>query len=351
MRKLLFFKLTFLVIFLTIYSQKVYSQSTLHPLSFKANQGNYEDSYSEYYYSLQKEGNTYRLVDPKGRDVLQRACDTILKNAHFIKAIQKDSFYIYKNYNLEALKIPNAKQVYFIRDGLEVLTTQGPQYYDNTITKINNFPKLDLFACGNVYSKRYTLSYNKESKKHTILLSFGDFGEIRTETILDLKGIPYPIEKLSFITTKNYISESINSSYNKSPHLIKITKEGKSGIYSYTIDQATYPPKKAKEKPDYFIDETTGDTIFEPIAIVPISFLKKGSVMLQEVLPLVYDRIQMDSNNGLIYLYKDNLIGIYPNHISTTFEVFERKTSSFYRIVKDGKQGWIDIRTFKEYYF
>lgn len=338
------------------YYNAVYSQDTLYNLSFEANQGSYNDSYGEYYYHIKKEENRYRLTTQKEKYIFQEAFDTIVKNAHFIKTVKENIINIYRVQNLEKIEIPNLKQVYFIRNGLEVLTNQGAQYFDNSIIKINNFPKLEFFTCGTVYKKQYTLKHSEKTKKYSIKVSKGHFGGIDNETILDFNNLPKNIESLSFLNEKKYTSESINNTYYSHPNLIRIVKEGKSGIYSYNLDDANFPKKgkrKKKEKYVYDIDETTGDTIFiaVPELIEPISFTKKGKIKLNQILPTEYNHIQQNEINGLIYLYKNNQIGIYPNHIITSFDKFKEKTTSFYEISKNEKQGWIDIRTFEEYYF
>lgn len=176
------------------------------------------------------------------------------------------------------------------------------------------------------------------------------------ETVLEFNGLPENIASISFLDSNRYTSNSVNNLYRKYPHLLKIVKEGKSGIYSYTVDEATYPIKektKIKEIPNYDTTIINGDTIFVPIDVAPIepfSFVIKGSSMLKQVLPIIYTEIQQNPADGLIYVHKDNKIGIYPNHMHTDFEVFKQKTTSFYEITKNGKQGWLDIKTFKEYY-
>ena len=69
----------------------------------------------------------------------------------------------------------------------------------------------------------------------------------------------------------------------------------------------------------------------------------------KELLPIAFDNIQQQKD-GLIYLYKDNKIGVYPRQKQTVYEKIEPQTHSFYKIVKNGKEGYLDIRTMKEYY-
>ncbi|MGG6231003.1 hypothetical protein [Tenacibaculum sp. SDUM215027] len=359
--QILLTKLLLVFLLYLTYCNTVYSQNTLYPLSFKANKGNYSDSYGEYFYHIKKEENKYKLTNKKGEYIFKEAFDTIIKNGFFIKTLSNDSISIYRISNLEKIEIPNLKQVYFARNGLEVLTNKGAQYFDNSITEIDYFPKVNLFTCGTVYSEQYTLKYNKKTKKYSIELSKGYLGGIRDETVLEFINLPDNIENLSFLNGKRYTSESVNNKYYTYPNLIKIVEKGKSGIYSYSLDDAKFPiekkiTKKEKLISNYVIDKVTGDTIFIDIPeiitpIEPISFTKKGSIEPKQILPVKYNSIFQNEDNGLIYLYNNNQIGIYPYHTTTSFDFFNKKTTSFYEISKNGKQGWIDIITFEEYYF
>lgn len=331
-----------------------YSQNSLYPLSFKANQVNNNGACGSYY-RIQKVNNKYGLLDTKNRDVFNILFDTIVKNAYFIKTVKGDSINIYRCATLEKIAIPEVRQVYFKRDGLEVLSTKGAQYYDNSISKIDNFPLLEFLNCGNVYSKNYRLEFNKNTNTHTLNIKEGDFGMQLYQTILELKGLPENIESLRFLNDSNYVSESINSSYNEYPQLIKIVKNNKSGIYTYNLEDAVFPKKIRKPQKKYTnqINKITGDTIVVPIPeiIEPISLDKLGTINIKELLPIEYNQIQQNTNTGLVYLYKNIQIGIFPEHPETTFDSFNQKTTSFYEITKNEQKGWLDIRTFTEYYF
>ncbi|WP_158976210.1 hypothetical protein [Cellulophaga sp. L1A9] len=341
-------KLLFLFLFYSFCCNSGNAQDSLYSLSYTANQRNYTDSYCSQYYRLEKEGNQYILTNPKKINVLKKKYDTILYTPNFIKAILKDSISIYRTCTLEEIKIPELKEVYFMKDGLEVLTSTGPQYYDNSISKINTFPEPDLFLCGTVYSTTYSIKFKKDTKKYILVITKGHFGSVKDEITLNFKGIPDAIDDLSFLDGSNYISVSVNTQYQKYPNHIKIIRYGKSEIYSYDFDKAVYQ-KAAKEKPAYFISERTKDTIFL-LPTRPLNFSKKGNVTLHRVLPEVYELINQNSKDGLIYLYNNNQIGIYPQHITPDFDQFKQKTTSFYQITKNGKKGWIDIKTFKEFF-
>ncbi|MBO0592496.1 hypothetical protein I2486_13905 [Cellulophaga sp. E16_2] len=347
--KMSLLKLLFLFLFYSISCINGYAQNDLYSLSFKANQENYNDSYCSLYYNLEKEGHQYILTNPKGINVLKKKYDTILYTPNFIKAILSDSISIYKTCTLEEIKIPELKEVYFIKDGLEVLTATGPHYYDNSISKINAFPEPDLFSCGTVYSTEYSIKYLKDLKKYVLIITKGNFGPLKEKITLHFKGIPDAIDSLSFLDGGNYISVSVNTQYKKFPNHIKIIRYGKSEIYYYDFDKAIYQ-KSAKEKPDYFISKSTKDTIFFPL-VRPSNFSKEeGSVTLERVTPEVYHQIEQNTIDHLIYLYSDDQIGIFPQHLIPDFNQFSQKTNSFYRITKNGKEGWLDIKTFKEFY-
>ena len=347
---ILLVRLTLLFLGFSLFTSEVYSQNSL---SFKANQSRHQGSYAEYYYRIVKDGSKYKLVDPRKRDVLEKEYDTIVKNEHFIKTVIGNDITIYRCSTLKKIKLPNIQEAYFFRNGLEVLSKKGAQYYDNDISEIDNFPYEELFKCGTVYSETYRLKQDSKTKKYSLNVEKGDFGAPTMPLILELKGLPDNIEELSFLNDKTYVTKSINNDYNPHPLLIKVTKNGKDGIYTYNLEDVIYPKKqKSKKREIYTIDTVTRDTIYVPEPIdSPFFFNKKGTIVFKEVLPIVYNQIQQNTNTGLIYLYKDNKIGLYPNLISTSFSVFDEKTTSFYKITKNEKQGWLDIKTFKEYYF
>lgn len=154
-----------LALFAVTFHYEGHSQNVLYNCSFEANQGYQSDAECANYYHILKEGATYRLTSKDRHILFEEAYDTIVKNAFFIKTVKADAIEVYRCKNLEKIEIPNLKQVYFERDGLEVLTSRGAQYYDNSITKISAFPKLDNFFCGMVFTKDYELTYSKKNRK------------------------------------------------------------------------------------------------------------------------------------------------------------------------------------------
>lgn len=67
------------------------------------------------------------------------------------------------------------------------------------------------------------------------------------------------------------------------------------------------------------------------------------------ILPINNDSIIMRSD-GLIYFYKGKKVGLFPRDKTPTYDEIKQVTTSFYRIVKNGITGWLDIKTDKEYW-
>jgi len=65
---------------------------------------------------------------------------------------------------------------------------------------------------------------------------------------------------------------------------------------------------------------------------------------------LSFDSIRFNVDDGLVYFYKDNNVGLFPRHQTTQYDFIKQKTQSFYEISKLGKIGWLDIQTNREYF-
>ncbi|WP_157972807.1 hypothetical protein [Aureibaculum luteum] len=299
----------------------------------------------EDFYKLQKDSNQYRLVNNYGTDKLKKAFDSILISPQYIIGKTSSSTSIY-NFALKSIEVPSLQQVYFYHSGIEILDAEGAYYLDSEGNKIRTLPPVSYFVCGTVSSSEYRIQKNKDLKTpFSISTSSGSFGGMLYGETLQLRNLPKN-SKVSFLDNSNHFSWDGNSSYvgeiNIQPKLLKVTQNDKTGIFTYDSEKAVTikPPK------EYFITKS-GDSILKPL---PTGLDKKGYVKVTEALPLVYDNIEMNTKDGLIYFYKEGKVGIYPNHKTTQFDSIEQITRSFYKISKDGKQGWLDIKTFNEYY-
>ncbi|MBJ2174829.1 hypothetical protein JBL43_11315 [Aureibaculum sp. A20] len=299
----------------------------------------------EDFYQLQKDKNQYRLINHYGTDRLKKAFDSIFFSPHYIIGKTSTNISIY-NFALKPLEFNSLQQVYFYHAGIEILDTEGAYYLDSEGNKILTLPPVSYFVCGTVSSNEYRIIKNKDLKTpFSISSSRGSFGGTLYGETLQLRGFPKN-SKVSFLNNSNQFSWDGNSSYvgeiNIKPRLLKVTQNSKVGIFTYEPEKAVF--KKATK--EYFITKS-GDSILKPI---PTDLNKKGYVKVTEVLPLIYDNIEMNTNDGLIYFYKDNKVAIYPNHKTVQFDSMEQVTKSFYKISRDGKNGWLDTKTFKEYY-
>ncbi len=80
-----------------------------------------------------------------------------------------------------------------------------------------------------------------------------------------------------------------------------------------------------------------------PLETYPVRTLKGKTI-----LPMVYDSIMMH-NDGYIYFYKGGKVGIYSYNDAPVYDELKQSTRYFYHIVKDGVNGWLDLKKNKEY--
>lgn len=303
---------------------------------------------SRRYRSTHESDGTYMLRDNSEKRMLPYKFDTLIIRNHFIKGIINDSLVFYTS-DLSPIPIPNIKQGYIYDIGkqgiLEVLADDGPRYYNSVLDKTLTFPKRDYLPCGVVYSEKYKINTGTQKNKYSIEIKSGHFGITPNTLLLHLKGIPKGVDKISFLDNNNYCSKSINNTYNPYQNLLKITVNDKVGIYSY--DQKKASIIKEPKKTEYYNDGQ-GRQIEIP---KPILFsTKKGTVQLKEEVPIIFDDIILKPDDHLVYLYKEDKVGIFPHHTTVHYDNLEKRTKSFYKITKNRKNGWLDIITFKEYY-
>ncbi len=262
---------------------------------------------------------------------------------------KKNSYYFILNSKSVFLK--DIKQVYIHYDEssqqvFEILTKNGPQYYNFNLEEIPFFKESDVLGCGNVYKESVTLNYNKKNNRYLIEIRTGNFGSFQKEYFLTLKNIPKKTIKVNFLNNRKYASKSINNKHKPYINLLKIQVDNKIGIYSYNKEKAWYPKKK-KAKQKYLVT-TKGDTLWTPVPPV-ISFVKKGFVTLKEVLPPVFDSIKQSSFDGKVYLFRDHKIGIFPHHKNAEYTKLQKYSKSFYKVFRGKDEKWLDIKSFQEY--
>ena len=145
---------------------------------------------------------------------------------------------------------------------------------------------------------------------------------------------------MSFIDGNSGVDWNSNKDYvgDNYPHpeIVRVERNGKYGLFEYDIDFDMKSPYK---------EEDLESSSSKKVRKYADSYLTG-----KELLPIVYDHIQQQ-DNGLIYFYLNGKVGIYPEQEKPLYDSIQPLTHSFYRITKNGKQGYLDIKTFEEYFF
>ena len=318
---------------------------TQYPSSYK---DNFIDYKPEKHLIVCPKGKRYELMNTYKEKVLSGRYDTIYYNKFGIIARRGSKFTLYDSY-LQKKAFKQMRSAYFYRNGIEMLNNQGAAYYTISGERIKKFPKISYSLCGTVYESRYSLKKDpkKSEHPHYMLYGFGgpasDFEAEKRNYLSDRSAD----ETLSFIDGSRYFEWDDNDFFTDSiypyPELIRVQQGNKYGLFKYNY-------QKISEK-ELYIEGIEEDKENEEENSFKRNVRKYASAHLtgEEQLPIIYDNIQQHKD-GLIYFYKDNKIGIYPQHKKVLYDKIEPQTSSFYQIVKKGKKGYLDIRTMKEYF-
>ena len=314
---------------------------TQYPSSYK---DDFIDYKPEEYMLLRPKGKRYELIDIYKQKVLPGRYDTIYYNKFGVIGRRGRKYVLYDSY-LQKKEFKGMQSVYFYRDGIEMLNREGAGYYQISGERIEAFPKIVYSLCGTVHEKSYSLEKdpNKREYPYYILYSSGGFAseyEAKKEHYLSDRGAE---ETLSFVNGKHRIVWDENDSFTGSiyphPELIRVQQGNKYGLFGYTYQE------KLDDVKDYTEIELEGSPFYKRmLRIYPDVYL-----LGEELLPVVYDNIEQQKD-GLIYIYKDHKIGIYPQQKKAVYEKITPQTHSFYKIIKNGRAGYLDIRTMREYY-
>ena len=314
--------------------------ATQYPSSYTEDFVKYEP---KEYMLLRPKGKRYELIDIYKQKVLPGRYDTIYYNEFGIIGKRGRKFVLYDSY-LQKKKFKGMRSVYFYRDGIEMLNREGADYYQISGERIETFPKIVYSLCGTVHEKSYSLEKdpNKREYPYYILYSSGGFAseyEAKKEHYLSDRGAE---ETLSFVNGKHRIVWDENDSFTgriyPHPELIRVQQGNKYGLFGYTYQEKL-------DGRDYIEIELEGSPFYKRmLRVYPDVYL-----IGEELLPVVYDNIEQQKD-GLIYIYKDQKIGIYPQQKKAIYEKITPQTHSFYKIIKKGREGYLDIRTMREYY-
>ena len=318
---------------------------TQYPSSYK---DDFIDYKPEKHLILRPKGKRYELMNTYKEKVLSGRYDTIYYNKFGIITRRGSKFTLYDSY-LQKKAFKQMRSAYFYRNGIEMLNNQGAAYYTISGERIEKFPKISYLLCGTVYESRYSLKKDPKKSEHPHYMLYGFGGpaskfEAERRNYLSDRSAD---ETLSFIDGRRYFEWDGNDFFTDSiypyPELIRVQRGNKYGLFKYNY-------QKISEK-ELYIEGIEEDKENEEENSYKRNVRKYASDHLtgEEQLPIIYDNIQQHKD-GLIYFYKDNKIGIYPQHKKVLYDKIEPQTSSFYQIVKKGKKGFLDIRTMKEYF-
>jgi len=305
---------------------------TQYPSSYSDDFFDYEP---EEHLILRPKGKRYELMNTYKEKVLSGRYDTIYYDKFGVIARRGSKFTLYDSY-LQKKSFKGMRSAYFYRDGIEMLNKQGAAYYTIEGERIEKFPKISYSLCG-----------TKSENPHYMLYGFGGFAskfEAEKRNYLSDRSAD---ETLSFINGSRYFEWDENDFFVDNiyhhPKLIRVQRGNKYGLFKYNYQEIS-------EK-ELYIEGIEEDKENEEENSFKRNVRKYPSAHLigEEQLPIIYDNIQQHKD-GLIYFYKDNKIGIYPQHKKVIYEKIDPQTHSFYQIVKKGKKGYLDIRTMKEYF-
>ncbi|WP_315380080.1 hypothetical protein [Hoylesella loescheii] len=293
------------------------------------------------YYGIKKtETGKYRLMDLAGQDVLKEEYDSIYFGLSFI-IVERDNHIDVFTPQLNKLNIGKAKVVREIKESvvgcMEILNETGGCYYDVTGKKVK-YPNMGCIeVCKTVVKWEHTIHKNKG--KYRVQIYTDDPIGIEIKEHYWLSDL-LPTDAVTFLDGDKSFWRSENSDsfgdIDVRPEWIRVGRNGKFGIVAYQ-----YKQKKG----------------VKPKVITERSYSRRSKMLVyptlkitgKTILPINNDSIIMRSD-GLIYFYKDKKVGLFPLNKVPVYDEITQDTESFYRIVKNGITGWLDIKTDKEYW-
>ena len=293
---------------------------------------------NEFLYLLPK-GDKYELKNRYLQNVLPKSYDTILFNRWAIIGKEGTQIDIY-NSLFEKQPLTGVLSAYLTDNGsIEMLTDKGVSYYNIQQTK-EHLNQL-IFGQGNDVYRSPKLGYHieKDSLTNEYYVSY-----ISDNYDLKLHGRNYYLtdrlaeEHLSFIGERKYFYDSYTQETIATQIPIRVKRGDKYGLYFYT-----------------FSDVFAGG--YEKVLISLYDYGYPHNIRLfspqyltgKEVLPITFDTIEINKKDQRITFVKEGKTGIYPQ-TTAEYEHLEKLSPSFYKITKNGRNGYLDYHTLKEYF-
>ena len=287
-----------------------------------------------------KEG--YELVDIFNRKILPSIYDSIYYTRTMLITQKGEEYSLYQ-YNLQSKLLKDVKVINLLSDRdneFEVLTDKGAYYYSNEGQPLRKLSSFYYGLCGTISRSYYTLKKDSlnTAQPHYMLYQLRGATRSYADKRFYLTDRS-PDETLTFVEGNIGVEWNVNKVVGDNYHhteIVRVERNGKYGLFEYDIDFDMKSPYK---------EEDSDVSSSKKVRKYADSYLTG-----KELLPIAYDHIQQQ-DNGLIYFYLNGKIGIYPQQKTATYSAIEPETRSFFRIIKDGKKGYLDIKTFKEYFF
>jgi hypothetical protein len=293
-----------------------------------------KDFDTDYMYAIEKDEKTnkYQLLDYFKNDLLQTSYDTIIYNEYFIIGKNEKDYTFYNSY-LEKIEIPTVEKVYPQNDELEVLTRYGAEYY-NHLGEIASIGATKSMVLGNP-KYQYKLLYNHDRKyRHSLKIFKRNRAHTREETREFIFTNIKNKNSISFLDNTNSKDWDENTGrQTKYPQYLKVQSGKKFGLFSYDYIMSTNDSDR-----EIVMNGTQRKIIHR----------NPARIKVKEELPIQYDDIKI--YNSLIVFYKNDKLGIFQKQQNPQYESIQAVTASFYRIIKDGKVGWLDIKTMEEHF-
>jgi hypothetical protein len=294
---------------------------------------------NEFLYLLPK-GDKYELKNRYLQNVLPKSYDTILFNRWAIIGKEGTQIDIY-NSLFEKQPLTGVLSAYLTDNGsIEMLTDKGVSYYNIQQTKKNL--RQMIFRQGNDVYRSPKLGYHieKDSLTYEYYVSY-----ISDNYELKLHGRNYYLtdrlaeEHLSFIGERKYFYDSHTQKLIATQIPICVERGDKYGLYLYTFSNvfAGEYEKILFSLYEYEFEPPDKLKMFDPQYLTG-----------KEVLPIAFDTIEISKDDKRIIFSKDGKIGIYPQ-ATAEYELLEKISSSFYKIIKNGRKGYLDFHLLREY--
>ncbi len=190
--------------------------------------------------------------------------------------------------------------------------------------------------------------------------------KIETHISIDLPFTQYENLFLTNLTTEykvRFLNNQLNFNYSsldneRGENILKrnyllVSKNRKFGIYQFPEDvkyesAEKFNPQKKMEKNEKA--NTNQIEYSNPLKVKKIAFeyYSYAGAKATKILPIIYDSIICRDN--LMFLKKDNLIGIFPLQKELKYKYMGERNNNFIEYeFPNGQKGWLDLNTGMEY--